>query len=84
MNLFSLSCYFLIKFSNLALKEICFKLCKKWGCELVEVNGESDHLHLLFGFYPQMQLSKFVDSEVLVRDSYRPRRKNRRGGDSRG
>ena len=32
------------------LQEICFDLCQKWGCELLEVNAEEDHLHLLFGF----------------------------------
>lgn len=52
------------------LKEICFDLCQKWGCELVEVNGESDYMHLLFGFYPQMQLSKFVNNLKTVSSIY--------------
>jgi putative transposase len=37
---------------------------------LLEVNGESDHLHLLFGFYPQMQLSKFVNNLKTVSSIY--------------
>jgi putative transposase len=52
------------------LREICFNLCQKWGCELLEVNGEEDHLHLLFGFYPQMQLSKFVNNLKTVSSIY--------------
>lgn len=54
----------------LRLKEICFDLCQKWGCELIEVNGEEDHLHLLFGFYPQIQLSKFVNNLKTVSSIY--------------
>jgi putative transposase len=54
------------------LQEICFDLAQKWGCELLEVNGESDHLHLLFGFYPQMQLSKFVNNLKTVSSIYIP------------
>jgi len=52
------------------LKEICFDLCQKWGCELIEANGESDHLHLLFSFSPQMQLSKFVNNLKTVSSLY--------------
>ncbi|AFY48526.1 transposase [Nostoc sp. PCC 7524] len=55
-------------------------ISQKWGCEVVEFNGESDpsgsqslqagkpvqraahHVHLLFRYYPQMQLSKFVNA----------------------
>ena len=29
------------------LKEICDQLTKKWECELLEFNGEEDHLHPL-------------------------------------
>jgi len=32
----------------------------------MEVNGETDHLHILFGYYPQMQLSKFVNNLKTV------------------
>lgn len=37
-------------------------LCSKWQCELIECNGEPDHLHILFRYAPQMQLSKFIDN----------------------
>ncbi len=32
----------------------------------MEFNGESDHCHLLFRYYPQLQLSKFVNSLKTV------------------
>jgi putative transposase len=46
----------------------------KWECELVEFNGESDHVHLLFRYHPSLQLSKLINnlktvsSRVLRRD----------------
>ncbi len=44
------------------LQEIAHDLCQKWQCECLEVNGEEDHLHLLFRYAPQMQLSKFINN----------------------
>jgi putative transposase len=35
-------------------------LCSKWDCKLIEVNGEADHLHILFQYYPQLELPKFI------------------------
>jgi Transposase and inactivated derivatives len=39
------------------LKEIFADLSEKWSCKLIEFNGEEDHIHLLFQYYPQMDLS---------------------------
>ena len=44
------------------LEEILLDLCQKWDCKLIEFNGESDHVHLLFQYYPQMELPKFVNN----------------------
>ncbi|EAW33553.1 IS200/IS605 family transposase [Lyngbya sp. PCC 8106] len=33
---------------------------RKWDCQMIEVNGETDHIHLLFQYYPQLELPKFV------------------------
>ena len=52
------------------LGEIVDALCQKWGCEIVEFNGEPDHIHLLFSYYPQMQLSKFVNNLKTVSSLY--------------
>ncbi|BAZ22936.1 transposase [Kalymmatonema gypsitolerans NIES-4073] len=32
----------------------------KWNCKLVEFNGESDHVHVLFQYHPDLQLSTLV------------------------
>lgn len=42
--------------------DIVKNLSTKWGVEIIEINGEADHLHILFGYYPQMQLSKYVNN----------------------
>ena len=42
------------------LTEIVGDLCGKWDCKLIEANGEADHFHILFQYYPQMELPKFV------------------------
>jgi len=44
------------------LHEILYELCQKWNCKLIEFNGEANHVHLLFQYYPQMNLSKFVNN----------------------
>jgi putative transposase len=48
------------------IEEITRKLCERWGCSVVEFNGETDHIHLLFKYYPQMQLSKFINNMKTV------------------
>jgi putative transposase len=48
------------------LIEITKNLSKKWGVEIIEINGEEDHLHILFSYYPQMQLSKYVNNLKTV------------------
>ncbi len=48
------------------LTKIVNNLALKWGVEIIEVNGEADHLHILFEYYPQMQLSKFVNNLKTV------------------
>lgn len=40
--------------------EIFQGTCDKWACQLVEFNGEADHVHLLVNFAPQVQLSKLI------------------------
>lgn len=42
------------------------RLLESWGCELIECNGESDHLHLLISANPKVQPSKMVNSLKTV------------------
>jgi putative transposase len=44
------------------LHDILGDLCQKWDCKIIEFNGEMDHIHLLFQYYPQMELPKFINS----------------------
>lgn len=48
------------------LGEILEDLCGKWDCKLIEFNGEADHVHILFQYYPQMELPKFVNNVKTV------------------
>lgn len=43
-------------------EQIMGEVCESFGCELREFNGEDDHVHLLIGFPPTVQLSKLVNS----------------------
>ncbi|MFP4008586.1 MAG: IS200/IS605 family transposase [Spirulinaceae cyanobacterium] len=44
------------------IEAVMNKNLEKNGCELIEFNGEPDHVHLLFQYLPQQQLSKLVNS----------------------
>jgi len=44
------------------LSAVFTDLCEKWNCKVVEFNGEADHIHLLFQYLPQMDLSKFINN----------------------
>ena len=50
----------------LRLQQLSLELCHKWQCDCIDANGEEDHLHLLFRYAPQMQLSKFVNNFKAV------------------
>ncbi|AOX02868.1 IS200/IS605 family transposase [Moorena producens PAL-8-15-08-1] len=44
------------------LHDIFADLLEKWDGDLVEFNGESDHVHLLFQYHPDIQLSNLVNN----------------------
>ena len=51
--------------NNAALKymeQIMGEVCIQQEVELVEFNGESDHVHLLVNYPPKVQLSKLINS----------------------
>jgi putative transposase len=58
----------------LRLKEIFTDTLIKWKCNLIEFNGESDHVHLLIDYKPDISLSKLianlktVSSRLIRRD----------------
>ena len=48
------------------LKVICTELTEKWECELLEFNGEADHVHLLLSLNPKVAPSVFVNNLKTV------------------
>lgn len=52
------------------LDEILQELLKKWDCEVVDFNGESDHVHLIFRYTPQTELTKFINNVKTVTSRY--------------
>ena len=43
-------------------KEVVAEICKDFGAELKECNGEADHVHMLIQYPPTVQLSKMVNN----------------------
>jgi putative transposase len=50
----------------LYLKEIFLKLSEKWEIELLEFNGEQDHVHLLLATHPNIKMSTLVNNFKTV------------------
>ena len=48
------------------LEEIFSRLLKQWECNLIEFNGEADHVHLLISTNPKAQASKLVNNLKTV------------------
>ena len=44
------------------LHDIVSQRCKDWGGELMEFNGEADHVHILLSLPPNLDLSRFVNN----------------------
>ncbi len=42
------------------LNDVVSNLCEKWDCKVVEFNGEDNHIHLLFQYYPQMEIPSWL------------------------
>ncbi|MCG5057950.1 MAG: IS200/IS605 family transposase [Limnoraphis sp. WC205] len=43
-----------------SINRMCDQVCRKLDCELVEFNGEPDHVHLLVDFHPKNSISKLA------------------------
>lgn len=52
------------------LKDIFTEVCKDFESELVEFNGETEHVHLLVTFPPKVAVSKLVNSLKGVSSRY--------------
>lgn len=52
------------------LKEIANNLFSKWNCEIIEMSGEEDHIHILFEAPPQINLANTINSFKTVTSRY--------------
>ncbi len=52
------------------LEEIFTDTCAKWECNLLEFNGEADHVHLLIEINPKVQISAFANNLKTVSSRY--------------
>ena len=48
------------------IEEIMAAVCRGFGCDLAECNGEAEHAHLLVHFPPTVALSRLVNSRKGV------------------
>ena len=48
------------------LEEIIKKNCADWEIDLLEFNGEADHIHLLLEMHPNIMPSKFINNLKTV------------------
>lgn len=60
------------------LQEIFKSTLEKWECQLIEFNGEADHVHLLIATNPKVRLSDLVNnlktiSSRLIRKDFKER-----------
>ena len=52
------------------MKEVFLSVCKDFDVELVEFEGEGDHVHLLISFPPKVSISRLVASLKGVSSRY--------------
>src|SRR5690625_304926 len=52
------------------LEEVAENLFTKWNCEILEINSEKDHLHILFDAPPQINLANTINSFKTVTSRY--------------
>lgn len=49
-----------------SMREQIERICKEWRCDLMELNGETDHVHLLVSSHPTVSISALVSSLKTV------------------
>ena len=42
--------------------QVCHGVAKKMGFRLIQLNGESDHIHCLIEYPPKLSISQIVNS----------------------
>ena len=57
------------------LKDVMTKVCQDFDAELMELDGEDDHIHVLVAYPPKVAISTLVNS-LKGASAYRLRRQN--------
>ena len=57
------------------LKDVMTKVCQDFNAELMELDGEDDHIHVLVAYPPKVAVSTLVNS-LKGASAYRLRRQN--------
>lgn len=52
------------------LEEIAHNLFSKWKCQILEINSDGDHLHILFDAPTQIHLANTINSFKTVTSRY--------------
>jgi putative transposase len=52
------------------LKEVTNNLFERWDCKLIEMNGEEDHIHILFDAPPQINFANTINNYKTVTSRY--------------
>ena len=52
------------------LGQVFERLLERWGCELLEFQGEPDHVHLLVDAHPDLNLSSLVNNLKTISSRY--------------
>lgn len=52
------------------MTDIVRDVLKSWGCDLIDMNGELDHIHVLFDAHPSLELARLVGNIKTVTSRY--------------
>lgn len=66
-------------------EELIKETCEQMSCELIEFNGEEDHIHLMVNIHPKWAISNFVGkikgkTAYFIRKEFWPQVKNKLWG----
>ena len=66
-------------------KELIIEICEQMDCELIEFNGENDHIHILLNVHPKLAISNLVGklkgkTSYFLRREFWPQIKNKLWG----
>ena len=54
------------------LQEIFAATCQKWRSDVIDFNGEDNHVHLLINYPPDVEISKLVNNSLDCFESINP------------